>query len=398
MVELVANGNLYRCSRLCFGLRAGPCCLWSALVFILDRALSEIPDEIKAHLWDCAIYLYLDDLTVIINEGGESPRLVDGKSIGDILLDKIIEVAGRYGFDFPKAKGFDSMTQRSFKHLGILWVFGKDSPGSLGFSCIKHKIGTIRDNDGKIKTMWTKRSLYSVSAIASSGCDPLLIHGSERLASDVLKIVGGALASGLKWDDEFVVDPKNPAYHVLSSCLDTLETYQNSECYHSVCQLQPEDELHVYVDASSVAWSWVMMSYSVENQTESLLQSSAGIFKDGARSYHINRKELIALSKAVLAIHGVLSGKCKHPLISQVVVYSDSQTVCRWTTTNRCSVKSLERVVVRRLTESIREIITDLESTGVSVVVRKVATDANKADALSRLPLLWGYDQLGLCG
>ncbi|KAF4684476.1 hypothetical protein FOZ63_017562 [Perkinsus olseni] len=395
VVELVANGVLYKSCRLCFGLRAGPCCLWAGLTFILDLALSELSDKVKEYLWNCSIYLYLDDLTLVINEGGDSPYLVDGRSVADILLEKITDVAGRYGFDFPKEKGCDSADQKDFKHLGIRWVFDKENSGDLGFVCLKHKVGQYRDENNKIKTKWTKRSLYSLSAVVSSGCDPLLIHGSERLAGDVLKIIGGALAKGQKWDDEFVIKEDDPAYHVLSSCLETIERYQSTECYHPVHELVPgDDEIHVYVDASSLAWSWVMMTYDAKNESESMLQSSGGIFKGAARNFHINRKELIALSKATLAIHSALSGKRRYPLVSRVVIFSDSQTVNRWVTTNKCSVRSLERVVVRRLTEAIREIIGDLQSTGVSVVVRKVDSDSNKADALSRLPLLWGYDRL----
>ncbi|KAF4649617.1 hypothetical protein FOL47_001890, partial [Perkinsus chesapeaki] len=393
VVELVANGILYRSLRLCFGLRAGPCCLWTALIFVLDRSLAELPEEVQKHLWNCAIYLYLDDLTLVIDEGGDSSYVINGKSVGDILIDKVTEVASRYGFDFPQAKGFDSGTQKCFKHLGINWLFDNSGPGTFSFSCVKHEIGSFRDSNGLLKSKWSKRDIYSVSATVSSGCDPLLIHGRERLAGDILKILCGVQAKGYGWDDEFDILPSTPIHTTLTRCFEVIEQYLKHDCVHMVHELQPQDELHIYVDASSVAWSWVMYGFSVNDANEYELQSAAGIFKGSQYNYHINRKELIALSKAVLAVHGALCGRREHPLVSRVIFYSDSQTVCRWTN-NKSSVKSVERVVVRRLTEAIRETIDDLKSVGTTVLVKKVDTKENRADELSRLPLLWGYDQL----
>ncbi|KAF4742621.1 hypothetical protein FOZ62_013966, partial [Perkinsus olseni] len=155
--------------------------------------------------------------------------------------------------------------------------------------------------------------------------------------------------------------------------------------------------LEVHVDASSIGWAWAMFGVSTVTGDSWLIQSAAGVFKTkNQRSSHINRKELAALAKAMVAVHAALSGKRQRPLIPLVKVCCDSQTVVRWTASNgiRSSSKSLERVIVRRLIQSIREIMDDLRSVGVNFKLEKVTSEDNRADSLSRAASDWGFDQL----
>ncbi|KAF4672182.1 hypothetical protein FOL47_000833 [Perkinsus chesapeaki] len=389
-VELIANGMVYKSSRLCFGLRAGPCCLWSALTYVLDVSLAELSRDVQQKLVDCAFYLYLDDLTLLINQmSGATSSTLTNKDTGDALINKITEVASRYGFDFPAVKGWDSLTCQRFKHLGIWWHFGED--GSLSFSCSKLKLPNVRIQQGMIKTSWSRRMIYSVAACVSSGCDPLLIHGRQRLAGDILKILCGHMTKNMDWDQLFTLDTEDPVYKVLCACVTVVEKYTNDVCSHAV---HPTNHLKIYVDASSIGWAWVMFGESDDKNELCEIQSAAGVFKANQRSYHINRKELIALSKAIFAVHNGLSGKRTIPLVCTVTICCDSQTVCRWTTTNRCSSKSLEKVAVRRLVQSIREIIDDLRLVGINVTLEKVDGVTNMADNLSRAPIEWGLESL----
>ncbi|KAF4649829.1 hypothetical protein FOL46_001464, partial [Perkinsus olseni] len=386
MVELLADGMVYHSWRLCFGLRAGPCCLWSALTFVLDVSIAELPADMRSRLFGCAFYLYLDDLTLVI-DGGADPE----SSLAETIISKVVEVAARYGFDFPEIKGYDSVSIHRFKHLGIWWEFDE---GDLSFSCPKFTLGTVKNAQGEYKTSWTRRELYSVAACVSSGCDPLLIHGKERLAGDVLKILCGYVGKNKDWDESSEIDTRGPSYKVLCSCIKVIEDHVKQQCHHPV---QHPDQLEVHVDASSIGWAWAMFGVSTVTGDSWLIQSAAGVFKTkNQRSSHINRKELAALAKAMVAVHAALSGKRQRPLIPLVKVCCDSQTVVRWTASNgiRSSSKSLERVIVRRLIQSIREIMDDLRSVGVNFKLEKVTSEDNRADSLSRAASDWGFDQL----
>ncbi|KAF4646542.1 hypothetical protein FOZ61_005679, partial [Perkinsus olseni] len=129
--------------------------------------------------------------------------------------------------------------------------------------------------------------------------------------------------------------------------------------------------LEVHVDASSIGWAWAMFGVSTVTGDSWLIQSAAGVFKTkNQRSSHINRKELAALAKAMVAVHAALSGKRQRPLIPLVKMDG-----IKWYSI-------------------FQEIMDDLRSVGVNFKLEKVTSEDNRADSLSRAASDWGFDQL----
>ncbi|EER01394.1 hypothetical protein Pmar_PMAR027523 [Perkinsus marinus ATCC 50983] len=67
----------------------------------------------------------------------------------------------------------------------------------------------------------------------------------------------GYIGKDFDWDESFDIDPKNPPYKVLCSCISVVEDYVEQGCHHPV---KHPDQLKVYVDASATGWAWYWRS------------------------------------------------------------------------------------------------------------------------------------------
>ncbi|EER02796.1 hypothetical protein Pmar_PMAR022222 [Perkinsus marinus ATCC 50983] len=254
---------------------------------------------------------------------------------------------------------------------------------------------------------WTARLLLGIAGCGGTGVDPCRLHCEARLAGDLLRSIAG---KGMKEADELLsIENGSADFNIISSCFTTLEEYSAQRCEH---WCYGGSSLVCFVDASPVGYGWcikvvngtvpisdIIPELSKPNTEVWDLAEQAGIWLStkAQRSWHINRKELAAIGKLMLYLHGML---CSHrtigPPISSIFVYADSQTALRWME-NRVGAKSIEKVAVQRLVCCINELVSDIRASGITVTYGKVEGALNPADRLSRLVEKWGLTaSLGL--
>ncbi|EER18123.1 hypothetical protein Pmar_PMAR009149 [Perkinsus marinus ATCC 50983] len=305
---------------------------------LLDKADAEA-------LSKSGVYLYLDDLTILVS-CGTSP-------VANRFLTALNKVARSTGFSFPDEKGNDNLKDHQFRHL--------DPPG---------------------------------------------VHPRVRLCGDLLRTVGGQQLRQHGWDGRFTLEKGSWDYNVLHRCIQEIVEHVSHRCSHTTGS-SPCRELLVWSDASPSGAGYCCFAGPKGGVKEWYLGGNAFIWSDPSRSYHINRKELIALGKAVTYVHSLVV-ECPSLILSQgtgsstlplrrVVFHSDPQTALSWAELGHAGCSSTEKVMVKRLANNLRELIDEIRTYGVEVAMKKVTGEANaEADKLSRLLEDMGlHDQTG---
>ncbi|EER16669.1 retrovirus polyprotein, putative [Perkinsus marinus ATCC 50983] len=381
---LTLNGRAYSSSRLVFGLKCGPCALLSCLDHMLAVSASLLDKADAEALSKSGVYLYLDDLTILVS-CGTSP-------VADRFLTALNKVASLTGFSFPDEKGNDNLKDHQFRHLGITWSF---EGGLLSFSCVKHPVPHLTTSGDLFPSTWTCRKLFAVAGQAGWGSDPLGVHPRVRLCGDLLRTVGGQQLRQHGWDGRFTLEKGTWDYNVLHRCIQEIVEHISHRCCHTTGS-SPCRELLVWSDASPSGAGYCCYAGPGGGVKEWYLGGNAFIWSGPSRSYHINRKELIALGKAVTYVHSLVV-ECPSLILSRdtggstlplkrVVFHSDSQTALSWAELGHAGCSSTEKVMVKRLANNLRELIDEIRAYGVEVAMKKVTGEANaEADKLSRL-------------
>ncbi|KAF4648847.1 hypothetical protein FOZ61_002088 [Perkinsus olseni] len=265
------------------------------------------------------------------------------------------------GFELPLSKRHDSDRDPEFKHLGLDWSFRQ---GNLVLSCRKSTPSGLRLSDGSFNMRWSARLLLGIAGCGGTGVDPCRLDCDARLAGDLLRsIVGKASKHGM--DNKVCLDDDVAKSKILSSCFTTPESYSVQRCEH---WCYGGSRLECFGDASPVGYGWCI---EVPSGTDTLSRWSLAEHSDvwwGAKaSYHINRKELMAISSAILYLHGMFCGhRTISPPVSSITIYADSQTALRWLE-KRIDAKSIEKVAVQRLVCCINELVSDIRACGIMV-------------------------------
>ncbi|KAF4648943.1 hypothetical protein FOL47_002623, partial [Perkinsus chesapeaki] len=381
-VSLSVQGLQYLSWRLVFGLGIGPSGLYTVLAHLLSVAYFQLSAQDQALLLNASFYIYLDDITIMV------PR--DASRAADHFLLEMEKVFLLAGFELPFTKRHDSDVDCSFQHLGLNWKF---EDGNFFISCRKPIPLSIRLPDGSFNMKWTARLLLGIAGCGGTGVDPCRLHSDTRLAGDLLRSIAGKAAKhGM--DKEVCIETDVNKMNVVSTCFGILEKASPDGCVH---WCYGGSKLECYVDASPIGYGWCISVLNEALVQQWALAEHAGVWWGSKTSYHINRKELIAISSLVLYLHGMICGQntCSPP-IESIVIYADSQTALRWLE-KRISSKSIEKVAVLRLVCCINELVSDIRTCGVTVTYKKIDGASNSADRLSRLIEKWGLvSSLGL--
>ncbi|KAF4648136.1 hypothetical protein FOL47_003691, partial [Perkinsus chesapeaki] len=234
-----------------------------------------------------------------------------------------------------------------FKHLGLFW--------SVKNSVLSNRCNKSAFSEGLLsKPTWTKRELFAAAGHASIGNDVALQHPKLRALGDILRRVAGSKQSS--WDSPLQLTCREDQAKITDGASFTSSGSTGSESWE--------------LAASSTAW------------------------KGAQLNYHINRLELVALSRLVLWLVDNLGAK-PPPTLKLIIFNCDSSVVLNWVRRGRTSTKTTERLSVKRMLNNINELLCALGDSGITISYKKIEGALNeRADELSRLVQQFGFDDM----
>ncbi|KAF4648262.1 hypothetical protein FOZ61_002943, partial [Perkinsus olseni] len=272
-----------------------------------------------------------DDLT-LLGQG-------EGAGVLPRFAQAIRKAGDFYGFVFPpeKCKDSEELDGEEFKHLGMLW--------------------TIKDLLSQ--SVWTKRELFAAAGHASVGNDILLQHPELRALGDLLRRL-----AEIAYDDCY-------------RCLVRLARIRL--VLLAICGSATDNSTASDMDGNLPSWE---------------LAASSTTWKGAQLVYHINRLELVSLSRLVLWIVDTLGSSPPAPLRT-IVFNCDSSVVLNWVRRGRTSTKTTERLSVKRILNNVNELLCALSDGGIVIRYKKIEGGLNqRADGLSRLVQEYQYDDI----
>ncbi|KAF4648290.1 hypothetical protein FOL46_003111, partial [Perkinsus olseni] len=198
------------------------------------------------------------------------------------------------------------------------------------------------------QSVWTKRELFAAAGHASVGNDILLQHPELRALGDLLRRLAGSKQSS--WDSPL-----------------------------AICGSATDNSTASDMDGNLPSWE---------------LAASSTTWKGAQLVYHINRLELVSLSRLVLWIVDTLGSSPPAPLRT-IVFNCDSSVVLNWVRRGRTSTKTTERLSVKRILNNVNELLCALSDGGIVIRYKKIEGGLNqRADGLSRLVQEYQYDDI----
>ncbi|EEQ99453.1 hypothetical protein Pmar_PMAR025841 [Perkinsus marinus ATCC 50983] len=371
-LPLMVGRKRFWSNRVIFGISAGPSCLEFAMTFLLryvaalDPSLSSVRfDVISGCCKVAGSWIYLDDVTLMGNGA-------DGKL--ERFYKLFVETAEKFGLYFPPEKQnylSPFKASGSVTHLGSLWSIVDDH---LQCSCRRDIKGfqQLFSEPGK-----SKRDYF---AIGGKLVDYPNDHARARLASDLLRSIIGGFQT--PWDER--VQLGEGEARQVDTLLNVLKEDFDTPCSHLSAT---GDVAILECDASAAGYGYIFSCGSYH-------ASRAKAFRTNQLAWHVNRKEAWCIIQGLLSILPFLEEYCPSstgvscPLTLKVV--GDSKSALAWACDNRSNVRSVERLAIRRMLNTLDDIRAMFDKMNIRLEFVRVPGSSNLgADELSRLLLKW---------
>ncbi|KAF4688072.1 hypothetical protein FOZ60_003187 [Perkinsus olseni] len=310
-------------------------------------------------------WVYLDDITL-------------SGSYCDVIAFKkmLVKTASKFGFSFPESKQ-DILTpdsgQKRVTHLGSLWGI---EDGVLKCFC---KRNTARFDELCRVPVRSKRQYFALAGLLT---DYPVGHARSRLAVDVMRSIVGSYKGD--WDAK--LDLSDDHVRQLDKLISIVKDDFERPCQH--CSASG-DNATLECDASSVGFGYIFKLGSFES-------SRAKPFSKSQSAWHVNRREAWCILQGLLANLPLLeefTADREAPL--RLTIVSDSKSAISWLRDNHIYAKSVERLALRRMLNTLEDIRHLLDQMNVRLVFEKIAgVDNSAADELSRLLNSWGISSV----
>ncbi|KAF4650664.1 hypothetical protein FOL46_000803 [Perkinsus olseni] len=310
-------------------------------------------------------WVYLDDITL-------------SGSYCDVMAFKkmLVKTASKFGFSFPESKQ-EILTpdsgQKRVTHLGSLWGI---EDGVLKCFC---KRNTARFDELCRVPVRSKRHYFALAGLLT---DYPVGHARSRLAVDVMRSIVGSYKGD--WDAK--LDLSDDHVRQLDKLISIVKDDFERPCQH--CSASG-DNATLECDASSVGFGYIFKLGSFES-------SRAKPFSKSQSAWHVNRREAWCILQGLLANLPLLeefTADREAPL--RLTIVSDSKSAISWLRDNHIYAKSVERLALRRMLNTLEDIRHLFDQMNVRLVFEKIAgVDNSAADDLSRLLNSWGISSV----
>ncbi|KAF4649464.1 hypothetical protein FOZ61_001316, partial [Perkinsus olseni] len=371
-LPLRVAGVSYSSNRVIFGLCSGPSSLEFAMDYLL-RYTASLSSRFHSVRYDVVsgsrkvhrAWVYLDDITL-------------SGSYCDVMAFKkmLVKTASKFGFSFPESKQ-EILTpdsgQKRVTHLGSLWGI---EDGVLKCFC---KRNTARFDELCRVPVRSKRHYFALAGLLT---DYPVGHARSRLAVDVMRSIVGSYKGD--WDAK--LDLSDDHVRQLDKLISIVKDDFERPCQH--CSASG-DNATLECDASSVGFGYIFKLGSFES-------SRAKPFSKSQSAWHVNRREAWCILQGLLANLPLLeefTADREAPL--RLTIVSDSKSAISWLRDNHIYAKSVERLALRRMLNTLEDIRHLFDQMNVRLVFEKIAgVDNSAADDLSRLLNSWGISSV----
>jgi hypothetical protein len=348
---LKIGNKQYTSNRLVFGLACGPQAL------ICSQLITDVLVQ------ECANIMLSDDCKVSIPIAVMDDFIHTGSAEKCSQTIRLYDIFWQLsGFDCPgnKRAKWNSVTPVRWLGQHYLWDTKK---GKL--SMVRSPISF------QSRTQWTKRQSFAAAGqFTTNTCS--LPEALARTHADCVRAIAGKTQP---WDAKLSSDQNKLISFHLGEALKSWDNAREQD--QDIALLHGISSVDLFTDASAAGMGMVL---SAQGKT---LFAEGKLFKESSKSWHVNRRELYALARAVLRTDSLIDGL----KITNITAHTDSRVARAQTDPWRnITSKSLERQVLMRLKNCINEISSFWKLRGTTFTVKYIQGETNiHADALSRV-------------